>query len=129
MLRQRQCFLQRRVSAANDSDDAAAEKRGVTARTMAYAFAAQLLLSRDAESLQRRARRNDQRSAPDIALAGRHTPASIVGLNRGRLAGDELRASSNGLFLNDRAQVIARDPIGETRIAIDPFNAHQEAAQ
>src|SRR6185503_10213181 len=70
VLRQRQRFLQRGVSASDDADDAAAEKRGVAARTMAHAFAAQLLFSGNAKRLQRRARRDDERPSPDFALFG-----------------------------------------------------------
>src|SRR4030095_5002715 len=122
-------LLQGGVAAANHADDAAAEKRGIAARAMAYAFAAQLLFTRDAECFQRRSAGDPDRTCPDIALACAHAPASVLGVQPGRLGGGEFRAGADGLLLNDRAQVVARDAVGKPWIAIDPFDTHQVAAE
>ena len=129
VLRQRQRFLQGRISAADDADDAAAEKRRVAARTVAHALAAQRLFTRDPECLQGRARGDHDRARPHIALTCGHAPASVIAVQRSRLRGGELRADAGSLFLNDRAQVVARDAIGKAGIAVDPLDAHQMSAE
>src|SRR4029079_11996537 len=97
---------------------------------MADALAAELLFSRDAECLQRRARGDHDRSSPYIRpLRGGHTPGSVFVVQRCRLAGGELRAGPHRLLLNDRAQVIARDAVGEPGIALDPFDSPPVTAE
>ena len=116
-------------SAADDADNLAAEKRGVAARTVAHALAAQLLFARYPERLQRRARRDHDRSCPDIAFARAHAPRPVIGVQPGRFGGGEFRAGSDSLFLNDRAQVVARHAVGKAGIAVDALDAHQVAAE
>ena len=129
VLRQRQRLLQSGVSPANDADDATAEKRGVAARTVAHALAAQLLFAWDPERLQRRARGHHDRPCPHIALTRGHAPASVFGVQSGCLRGGELGARSDRLLLNDRAQVVARDAVRKAGIAIDPFDAQEVASE
>ena len=134
VLRQRQRFLQCGISAADDADEAVAEKRGVAAGTVAHALAAQLLFARDPERLQRRARGDHDRPCPHIALTRSHAPAparmrGVFGVQPGCLRSGELRAGADCLLLNDRAQVVARDAVGKAGIAVDPLDAHQVTAE
>src|SRR5262245_18863173 len=129
VLRQRERFLQGGVSAADDADDLATEKRCVAACTVAHALAPQPLFPRDSERLQCRSGGDHNGTCPYLAVACGQTPLSFVGTQRGRLARGELRSGGDRLLLNDRAQVVAGNAVGKARIAVDSFDAQEVAAE
>src|SRR6185437_8063592 len=118
------------ISAANDSDALAAHQRRIAARAVAYALTEEPLLAGNTELLQAGAGRDDDAArAIGLAVAGGESPSSSIRRKRGEFTGGELGTGGSRLLLRHRTEIVARDALGKTRIAVDLVDAEQLAAE
>ncbi len=126
---QRQGFLEGGVATADDSDDAIAQEWSVTARAVAHASSSQPLLSGNTELAQPRARCQDERAGKEVAAARRDPPALAIGLDGLGFQHCEVGSGRSSLLLQEGAELVAGNPVGKARKALDRIDAQEEPSR
>ncbi len=128
VLRERERLVERRIAAADNADVLADEKRRVAGRAMRHALSEKPFLPRDAEAAQRRAGRDDDGARAQGLGGAAHDAVLAVELERLDAVEQKFGAGGLRLLVQERAQLMAADTLGDAGEILDPFGIGDLAA-
>ncbi len=123
-----QRLVERGIAAADDAHLLSREERPVARGTVRHALAEQFLGAGDGQPTQSRAGGDDDGGSPQALARSSHDAMVAVRLEPFDAVDEERGAGRFRLFVQQRAELVAADPLGKPGKVLDPFGIGDLAA-